>query len=515
MKTIHHFKMVLVVLGYIIITQSTTEAQNTFQKTYGTNGQGNQVILLKDSNYAVVGSMNGDVYVSKFDKFGNFIWHFTYGGTSNDYGYSIDQTIDGNYFYVVGTTMSFINGIAAAYLLKLDAHNGNLIWSKSFQGDGTSMNGSGGASVLSTKDGGCIFSGASSAFGTISGLVFIIKIDANGNLIWSNGYGGGNADSDAGSSIRATSDGGFIVTCNGNGDVILLKLDSIGSQQWSNSYGGSTLEYGFSVKETSDHGFIAVGYSESFATSGRSIYVIRTDSIGDTLWTKSISSPDSDKMLAGYSVDIMAGEFVIVGYNSYYAWGNSIYSNFLIKINENGNVIWSKNIQSPNDEWLYSVAASSDGGYLLTGQYNGTIYVAKADANGNVGCNESDAGMISVSPATIVTTMTLAQMAVIPVMNNCATIINSATPVNTLCENITSVEEVNMKQFSIYPNPASDYLIVVGVEKGTLKIFNSLGKLVLEKELNSKEEKINVNDLSNGMYLISIDNDLKKIIISK
>ncbi len=603
MKTIHFFRTVLVVLGYIIITpNNNANAQNTFQKTYGNGGQGNQIIQTKDSNYAVVGTLNNDVSLLIIDKWGNKILSKTYGGTSLDEGNAIVQTADGNYFYLTGTTMSFVNGIDAVYLLKVNATNGNLIWSKSFEGNGTYMNSSEGCSVELTENGGCIFSGKSSAFGTSGAGIFITKTDANGNVVFSNVWSTGVSDNQTGTSIRKTSDGGYIVCANGyntstSTDLQLLKIDSIGNEQWVKAYGGIGEEYGFSVKETLDHGFIAVGYTEDSNQSLTitNVYVVRTDSVGDTLWTKNIGT--SSRRPTGYSVEIAPDGFVIRGRNSDYT--NSIYSNFITKIDENGNVIWSKNIQSNScTEILYSVITSSDGGYMLAGQQNGTIYVAKADSSGDAGCNETDAQMVSVSPATVVTTVILAQLSVSPIVNNCATVESSGTTETTicssdsvpiasnvaitgtpyigqtltgsytysdvdgdlesistfrwLCNNVATgdtgitytvkvsdlgkyikfevtpvaqtgeliglpvlsapvhiipdgIEEFSTENVSIYPNPAKDYIVVVGAEKSSLKIFNTIGKLVLEKEINSKEEKINVNDLSNGLYFVKVE----------
>ena len=203
-----------------------------------------------DGNYAVVGTMNGDVSLIVVDKWGNKILSKTYGGANGDGGNAIAQTTDGQYFYLVGNTMSFItDGIVAAYLLKVDAQTGNLISSRSFQGNGTCMNTSGGWSVLSTNDGGCIFSGGSGAFCLNYAGIFVVKTDTNGNLVFSNIYGGFDGSNEIGTSIEKTSDG-YIICTDG---FSLIKIDSIGNEQWVKNYWNNIdAVYGNSVKETSD-----------------------------------------------------------------------------------------------------------------------------------------------------------------------------------------------------------------------------------------------------------------------
>ena len=598
MKTL---RIILVVLGLINLNNKTN-AQNTFQKNYGQGGEGEKVIVTIYGNYEV-GQLNGDVYVSQFDNWGNIIWDYTYGGSALEEGNGIVITDDGKFLYVIGTTYSFVvNGINAAYVLKIDATNGNLIWSKSIYGDGTNMNSSEGYSVELTKDGGCVVAGVSSAFITAYGI-FVAKLDTNGTItsfFFYSGLGSSQISAD----IKQTADGGYIICSSGginfyttSGDLLLLKLDSNFTQEWARLYGGKTIDYGFSVKETADHGFISTGYASSFSPSGQSIYVVRTDSMGDTLWTKSIGC--ADKMSGARSIDLTTGGFVITGYNS-----DTLC--FLTKINNNGDLVWDKNIQFINTNMgLRSVVSSKDGGYLLTGQYNGTIYIAKADSTGNVGCNESDAGMTSVSVPTILTDVVLSQTVITPVINTPATIVSRATPIVVICSsnsvpvasnvNIVGIpyvgqiltgkysyadadmdvegvskfrwlvnnvatgdssstytvkssdlgkyvkfevtpiaqtgeliglpklsgvmhimtdgmEELSSSYISVYPNPANNYLVVVGAEKKSLRIFDSLGKLVLEKEITSKEERIDL-DLNNGMYFYSFGEALTKRIV--
>ncbi|HNW99383.1 MAG TPA: T9SS type A sorting domain-containing protein [Bacteroidales bacterium] len=451
MKNFLNFlRIVFVVLG-CLLTQNT-QAQNTFQKYYGTNGEGRSVLQLPDGNYAVMGTMNGDFFVAKMDKWGNPMWHFTYGGSGTEQGMTMTLSTDGQYLFVGGITFTFISkGIDAAYVLKIDASNGTLIWSRSFYGDGTSMNSTECYSIEVTADGGCIATGMTFAFSTVYDALFVVKFDADGNLVTPILFGG-NSDGPTYVTLKKTSDGGFIVCADWynpstSTDLLLLKLDANGNEVWAKTYGGTSLEFGIFVKETPDGGFIAVGYSESFSSTGRSIYAVRTNSVGDTLWTRSIGC--NDKQSAGYSVDIAGNDFIIAGYNSGFY-------NLITKIDSNGNIIFSENIESTTGQWLYSVSKSSDGGYISTGQYNGSVYLVKADSTVEV-CDGTDAGVSSTPVNTIVTNVTLPQINITPTMYSPATIVAAATIlVNTICSS-NSVPVALELYISGTTAPASGY----------------------------------------------------------
>ena len=98
---------------------------------------------------------------------------------------------------------------------------------------------------------------------------------------------------------------------NGNSDIYMVKTDSVGKYQWSNTYGGLNTDWGLKVEQTADSGFVIAGYTNSFGSSDYDIYFVRTNPIGDTLWTKRYGSfgwdfgndikqtPDGGFILAG------------------------------------------------------------------------------------------------------------------------------------------------------------------------------------------------------------------------
>ncbi|MFZ8833617.1 MAG: T9SS type A sorting domain-containing protein [Candidatus Caldipriscus sp.] len=145
-------------------------------------------------------------------------------------------------------------------------------------------------SVQQTSDGGYIVAGRTWSFGVDSGDIFLIKTDANGNVIWAKTYGG--TDDDWVFSVQQTSDGGYIVagytTSFGAGDwdIFLIKTDANGNVQWAKTYGGTNEENivfhsSSSAQQTSDGGYIVTSLTRSFGAGGRDIFLIKTDANGN------------------------------------------------------------------------------------------------------------------------------------------------------------------------------------------------------------------------------------------
>jgi len=112
-----------------------------------------------------------------------------------------------------------------------------------------------------------------------------------GDTLWTRTYGG--SSSDIGWSVQQTSDGGYIIAGYtesfgaGGYDVYLVKTNSSGNTLWTRTYGGTEGDYGYSVQQTSDGGYIIAGRTSSFGAGSYDVYLVRTDSYGDTLWTRS------------------------------------------------------------------------------------------------------------------------------------------------------------------------------------------------------------------------------------
>jgi hypothetical protein len=165
----------------------------------------------------------------------SLLWHQTYGGPDTDRAYSLDLTSGGG-FVLTGTTQSYGAGYYDVYLVKVTSL-GIMQWDRTFGGSGEDY----GYSVVQTSDGGYAIAGYTESFGAGNKDVYLIKTDQNGNLQWEMTFGG--SDDDIGESLLQTPDGGYIIagathSYGGMWDVFVVRTDSEGTLEWQQTYGG-------------------------------------------------------------------------------------------------------------------------------------------------------------------------------------------------------------------------------------------------------------------------------------
>jgi hypothetical protein len=304
------------------------------------------------------------------------------GGENDDRGKSLIQTSDGGYA-IAGYTISFGAGEGDVYVVKLDA-NGNLQWTRTIGGPEIEE----GNSLIQTSDGGYAIAGYTESFGAGKWDVYVVKLDANGNLQWTTTIGGKKED--VGASLIQTSDGGYAIAGYTNSfgagewDVYVVKLDANGNLQWTRTIGGTKDDLGYSLIQTSDGGYAIIGSTQSFIPGGGDVYVVKLDANGNLQWTKTIGGPADE---IGFSlIQTPDGGYVIAGYtNSFGAGGLDVY---VVKLNANGNLQWTKVIGGKKEDLGLSLIQTSDGGYAITGYTKSfgagewDVYVVKLNVNG-------------------------------------------------------------------------------------------------------------------------------------
>ena len=379
------------ILNTLILTIPILGFGQGFQNTFGGDSldMGYSVQQTTDGGYITTGSTNSygngdsDVYLIKTDGNGDSIWTKTFGGENQDYCNSVQQTTDGGYI-ITGRTESYGAGNKDVYLIKTDG-NGDSLWTKTF--GGTSFDN--GISVQQTNDGGYIILGGTESYGAGNRDIYLIKTDGNGDSLWTKTFGG--ASQDFGNSVQQTNDGGYIVTGvtesygAGNKDAYLIKTDASGDSLWTKTFGGSKFDLGNSVQQTNDGGYIVTGRTASFGAGSLDVYLIKTDGNGDSLWTKTFGGSSFD---LGFSVQQTTdGGYIIIGGTDSY--GNGDRDFYLIKTDVNGDLIWTKTFGGIFRDVGSSVQQTTDGGFIITGYTssgNGDrdLLLIKADGNGNI-----------------------------------------------------------------------------------------------------------------------------------
>ncbi len=201
----------------------------------------------------------------------------------------------------------------------------------------------------------------------------------------------GNNGYDVGMSAQQTVDKGYSVggstTSFGNGiaDFYLVKTDFLGVPLWHETYGGINIDKATCVKQTTDKGYILAGYTNSYGAGGYDVYLVKTDSFGVVQWTHTYGG--SDWEFANCVEQTLDGGYIICGGTYSYGKGNEDY--YLIKTNSAGDTLWTKTYGGTNEDVAKSVIQSSDGGYILTGctksmgDVNGDFYTVKTNAIGD------------------------------------------------------------------------------------------------------------------------------------
>jgi len=383
------------------IQDVTGSTKVTFQKTYGASADweyASSVQQTTDGGYIITGraysfggvTSDADIYLIRTDSIGDTLWTKIFGvSTGNDFGFSVQQTSDGG-FILTGRTANYGAGGVDVLLIRMDP-NGTMVWVKTYGGTGDDY----GLSTQQTSDNGFIIAGHTYSFSAGADDVYLIRTDFNGDTLWTKTYGG--TGSDWANSVQQTTDGGYIVAGKtqsfgaGDYDVYVIRTNSIGDTLWTRTYGGTGTDYGYAVEQTVDSGFVITGRTASFGAGGVDVYLIRTDPNGDTLWTKTYGGSLDDYGLAVQQTK--DNGFIIAGET--YSFGAGSDDAYLIRTDINGDTLWTKAYGGSLSDYASSVRQTLDGGYILAGRTasygsgSQDVYLIKTDSLGNSGCNQS------------------------------------------------------------------------------------------------------------------------------
>ncbi len=330
-------------------------------------------------------------------------WQKCLGGTSNDFAKVIKPTPDGGYIvggFVQskdGDIIGFKGGTYDIWIAKLN-NNGAVQWSRCYGGNGVDRLGT----LILTTDGGYIMGGVtSSTNGDVSKSygstdVWIVKIDATGNIQWEKSLGGTGGE--GANAIEQTSDGGYIVAgstsstapyvtaAHGSSDAWIVKLDNAGNIQWEHAYGAEFQDGFAAIKQTKDGGYIAAGSSNSINANGsgdvtgnhgsNDIWVVKINSTGALQWQKSYGG-SADEYTE--TMELTPGNFgcIILGttnskngdVTNHQPTISGFKDAWLLKIDDTGNIQWQNCLGSSGDDVGHTVKVlgpASAGGYIVS-----------------------------------------------------------------------------------------------------------------------------------------------------
>ena len=411
-------------------------------------------------------------------------------------GYAIQQTSDGGYI-IAGATSTVEGEDDDVFLIKTD-ENGDTLWTKTFGGVSSDV----GYAIQQTKDDGYIIAGKTESFGAGQSDIWLIKIDTHGDTLWSKTFGG--ISKDYGYFVEQTTDGGYTIAGEtssfgaGGDDVWLIRTDSGGDTLWTTTFGDSSSNRYRSVQHTSDDGYVIAWQGSE------NIWLIKIEDSGDTLWTKSFLTKDFGDSISIYNLRSIQQTsdhgYILIGNNTFWHVGNVM----IIKTDATGETLWIKTLPKSNSS--HSIQQTSDGGYIILTSERcvlptcGHLYdrLIKTNALGDTTwtietpnywravTQTSDGGYIVTGKRYIDFGWDLVLVKIAP-------------DITSIDEN-KHVSEINIQLHQNYPNPFNPSTTIEFTlpksEFVELKIYNILGEVI--STLVSKK-------LSQGHYIYTFD----------
>ena len=284
------------------------------------------------------------------------LWTRTFGAAGSDGALCVRQTWDGG-FIAAGSTSSF--GVwGDAWLIRINAQ-GDSIWSRNYGGlDEDVAN-----SVLQTADSGLVFAGytRTSPAGCDGWLV---RTNAAGDTLWTRRLV--HNHNEMLTSVQPTEDGGYVLTgylrapASGYYDGWLIRTNAAGDTLWTRTFGGVYEDCFYEACETFDGGFVAAGYGGS----NRCFWLVKTNGNGDCLWSRTFCAPSSAAVARSLQQTADSG-FVIAGWGDVRSTGT--FDFWLIKTDASGDSLWSRVYGGNADDFAYCVRTTRDGGFVLCG----------------------------------------------------------------------------------------------------------------------------------------------------
>ncbi|MGQ9820170.1 MAG: T9SS type A sorting domain-containing protein [Candidatus Kapaibacteriales bacterium] len=491
-------KTILLLSSLFLIVELSAQI-TTWEKQYGKttkselawdiaeDGSGNFVVtgVTMDSGcVAMICNTNG--WVVKINSIGDTIWTKSFDGTWLDIITSV--IVKGTDYVMTGIGNYGIYG-KQAWFLKIDA-NGNLLTDKNFGGNGDDS----GDEIISTVDGGFFIIGSTKSFGTQDGKndVWLLKLDSNGDTIWTKTYNLGNDD--MGTSIIPFQNNKFLisaVTCTANcgglnqqGFATYFIIDSAGTILSTKTFNQGQKNKFYAINPTSDGGAIIIGATsliENFPSED--IYIVKLNSIGDTLWTKIIG--DYNRYDGGFSIYQTNDDgYYVAAYSQSLQTPQMDFVNWwLLRLNSLGDTLWTRWWGGADNDDPYSIIPTSVGGLIMAGF---------RDANSN-------------------------PFSSLSIANSDFYVIKTDSMGTTT--GLRNILPKSSNQLIIYPNPFSTQTVLQTgnlLHDATLTVYNYFGQTVAQiKNINAQTITFLRGNLASGLYFIRLTEENKTIAVDK
>lgn len=362
-----------------------------------------------------------DYWIVKTNSNGILEWMKSLGGTNMEEEKVYINTISDGYI-VSGSTTSNDDDVYENYggldywIVRLDL-SGNIVWQKTLGGSLEDR----AANIIQTTDEGFIVVGSTHSDdglvsthygGTTSNDIWVVKLDADGNVLWDKNYGGTGYDT--GTDIFQTDDGGFVISGStysfdldisgnhGNRDYVVFKTDSMGNIEWQKCYGGSSADEAYKILQVNG-GYIVAGdvLSNDGDVTGKhsfmDYWIVRTDTNGNIVWQKCYGGNNADYCR---SINICGGTGYIVSGTSHSVDGDitghhGLYTfpdNWIVRIDTAGNILWQKSMGGTDYDYGGDILQSDDGGIVACSQTSSN----DGDVSGNHG--QSDYWVYKLQP---------------------------------------------------------------------------------------------------------------------
>jgi hypothetical protein len=332
-------------------------------------GVANAIIELRDGGFAAVGYADAgrdtgtDVVFVRFDATGDTLWTRSYGGDREEFGWDVVESLDGR-FFVVGYIEAPTAGREDVLVLRVDA-SGEHLWERTFGGPGRDR----AWSAALTVDGGLVIAGEAEQAGSRHRDAYLIRVDGEGGERWV------SAIDEPGDQrvyhIARTDDGAFVVTgttgtdSRANRDVYVIRVDADGNPVWTRTYGEAPDDVGHGVMALTRGEVLVTGYGGTRSNGGTDIYLLRIDADGNLRWWQHDGGPQSERAMMSAP---RADGYVTVGFSMPSAPGDVM----ILESDPEGAIQTRTVLERPGNDRGVMIVAPSSGGYVLAGTLGGS-----------------------------------------------------------------------------------------------------------------------------------------------